>query len=148
MTKNATKLPTKPPAFFDTYAKGMWAVLVPYLSTHSGVKSIDQNLVEMYCTQYGIYRRAYASIKKDGIQSKIYKTVQNSAGEKIGTDFVGFKRNPSTSVYNDALKQLTTLGAQLGLSPKSRAELATLAGPKDSKNAEKTLKEMFGGGTA
>lgn len=121
-------------------------MIVPYLKTHADLDNVDQNLVEMYCTQYGIYRTAYDSIKEDGIQSKIYKTVQNSAGEAIGKDFQGFRRNPSTSIYNDALKQMVSLGAQLGLSPKSRADLAALAAPDDSGDTLVKIRKAFGGG--
>ena len=105
---------------------------VPVLNAQSSVNRIDANLVEMYCSQYGIYRDAYQSIQKDGIQSPIYKTVQNSMGDKIGTDFVGFKRNPATTIYNDALKQLTAVGSELGLSPKSRADLMNLGSGDDT----------------
>jgi len=134
-----------PPAFLNKLAKQMWKVIVPYLTASASLKNVDSNLIEMYCTQYGIYRTAYDSINKDGIQSPIYKTVQNSMGDKIGTDFVGYKRNPATTIYNDALKQLVSLGAQLGLSPKSRVELNDLAAPADDGDAMKDIKKFFGG---
>lgn len=134
-----------PPRFFNKYAKQMWKIIVPYLKANADLLTVDKNLIEMYCTQYGIYRTAYDSINKDGIQSEIWKTVQNSAGEAIGTDFVGYKRNPATTIYNDALKQLVTLGAQLGLSPKSRAELSQISAPANTEDTLASIKELFGG---
>ncbi|WP_333603635.1 phage terminase small subunit P27 family, partial [Lactobacillus acetotolerans] len=83
----------------------------------------DANLIELYCSQYEIYRKAYESIHDKGIQQEITKPIQNAAGKILGEKSMGFKRNPATSVYNDAIKQLTTIGMQLGLSPKSRADL-------------------------
>lgn len=134
-----------PPRFLSKYAKQAWKNVVPYLLAESDLKSVDKSLVEMYCTQYGIYRDAYDSIKKDGIQTPIYKIVQNSVGEKLGTDFGGYKRNPATTIYNDALKQLLALGAQLGLSPKSRAELNQIASTDDSGDSMASIAAMFGG---
>lgn len=144
MTKQ--NISASPPPFLDAYAKQMWRVIVPYLQAQGGVKDVDENLIQMYCTQYGIYRKAYASIKKSGIQTEVFKIVQNSAGKVIGKQSLGFKRNPATSVYNDSLKQLISIGAQLGLSPKSRAELAELAGPKDDTDVVSDIKKAFGGG--
>ncbi|MDU0408124.1 hypothetical protein N42HA_01134 [Lactococcus lactis] len=47
-------------------------------------------------------------------------------GEIIDRQFQGFKRNPMTQIYSDAIKNLTKIGSELGLSPKSRSELMEL----------------------
>lgn len=149
--QNGGQLSPNPPKYLDKIAAAMWRKIVPYLlEKGKDVRRIDSGLVEMYCTQYEVYRKAYKSIKEDGTQQKQEKSVQNNRGEVIAHDFIGFKRNPATSIYNDALKSLTAVGAQLGLSPKSRAELAQMVGDgadKDKVDVQKALKQMLGGGS-
>ena len=79
--------------------------------------------MEQYASQYEIYRNAYKHIQENGEVQAIYKTLQDQTGKKIGRDFVGYKRNPMTQIYDSAVKNLTKLGAELGLSPKSRSDL-------------------------
>nr|WP_262316487.1 phage terminase small subunit P27 family [Lacticaseibacillus parakribbianus] len=148
--QNGGQLSKDPPKYFGRIAAATWRRIVPFLMVQGhDVRRIDQSLVEMYCTQYEIYRKAYESIKKNGAQTEAYRSVQNNRGEVIGKDFLGYKRNPATSIYNDALKQLASVGAQLGLSPKSRAELAELVGstsPSGDVDVGKALKNLLGGG--
>jgi P27 family predicted phage terminase small subunit len=102
--------------------------------------------VELYCTQYEIYRKAYQSIIDDGIQTKIFDSLQDSTGAIVGKDFVGYKRNPATQVYNDSLKQLNAVGEQLGLSPKGRAEMAKIKPPDEGKtDIAEQMKKFLGG---
>ncbi|NVO88941.1 phage terminase small subunit P27 family [Lactobacillus rhamnosus] len=143
--QNNGHLPMRPPNHLGRIASAMWRKVVPFIEEHAPTERIDANLVEMYCTQYEIYRDAYESIKDSGIQTEIYKTIQNAAGEKIGVDFVGYKRNPATSVYNDANKQLIAIGAQLGLSPKSRAEMMQIQPEDDKTDVAAAMKQFLGG---
>lgn len=128
--QNNGHLPANPPAYLGTLAKSCWRKVIPYLESTSRVERIDTALVEQYCTEYELYRIAYEDVGKNGIQSKLFKSVQNSAGEIIGKDFTGFRRNPAVSTMNDALKQLKAIGSQLGLSPKARQELMQIASQK------------------
>lgn len=124
----------------------MWRKVVPFLEAKAPVTRVDTGLVELYCTQYEIYRKAYQSIIDDGIQTKIFDSLQDSTGAIVGKDFVGYKRNPATQVYNDSLKQLNAVGEQLGLSPKGRAELAKIAPPeKDSDDIAAQMQKFLGG---
>lgn len=142
--QNNGKLGQTPPKSLDKTGAAMWRKVVPVLNAAAAFKRIDANLVEVYCSQWSIYRQALKNITKNGIQTPIYKTVQNSAGEKIGTDFVGYKRNPATSVYNDAIKTLGTVGSELGLSPKSRAKIMELASDDDDSGVDlKTEMQKF-----
>jgi P27 family predicted phage terminase small subunit len=142
---NHGKLSRTPPDYLGRQAKIAWRKIVPFLEEQSNVKRPDSNLVEMYATQYEIYRNAYKHIRDHHEVQAIYKTVQNAAGEKIGTDFVGYKRNPMTSIYDSAIKNLAKVGSELGLSPKSRAELMEII-PDEKKNEGSVadqLKEFF-----
>ncbi|MCI1985311.1 MAG: phage terminase small subunit P27 family [Lactobacillus sp.] len=146
--QNGGHLSYDPPAHLGAIAAAMWRKIVPFLEVRgSDVQRIDQNLVEMYCAQYEIYRKAYQSIRDEGAQVTITKSVQNSRGEIIGTDMVAIRRNPATSIFNDAVKQLTAIGGQLGLSPKSRAELADMVGDgsdTDGLDVAKALSRFMG----
>ncbi|WP_125767309.1 phage terminase small subunit P27 family [Lapidilactobacillus wuchangensis] len=134
-------LPKRPPSYLGKIAAAMWRKVVPVLESQSAVQRIDANLVETYCSAYEIYRESYQSIKEDGIQTEIYVSLQNNKGEIVGSEFRGYKKNPATGIFNDASKQLTLIGTQLGLSPKSRAELTNLRGVK-TKNSSGNVKQM------
>lgn len=120
---NDGKLRKDPPDYFGRLAGIAWRKVVDFLEDNKQVIRIDGGLVEMYCTQYEIYRNAYKHVKENGEVQAIYVSVQNAAGEIVGTDFKGYKRNPMTQIYSDSLKNLTNIGKELGLSPKSRQEL-------------------------
>jgi P27 family predicted phage terminase small subunit len=134
--QNGGHLSRRPPDQLGRIAAAMWRKLVPVLEQSGRVERVDAALVEMYCSQYEIYRKAYAHIQGKGQVSEIYRTVVSPTGEVVGKDFVGFKRNPSTLIYSDSLAKLTKVGAELGLSPRSRADLMQIAieddGDKDS----------------
>lgn len=144
--QNDGKLSDRPPKHLGGIAAAMWRRVVPVLETDSPVKRIDTMLVEMYCSQYEIYRTAYDSIKEDGIQTPMYKSLQNSAGEIVGSDFVGYKRNPATNIFTDALKQMTSVGAELGLSPRSRADLMAIRDDDSGVDTAAEIKKLLGGG--
>ncbi|MCX2455633.1 phage terminase small subunit P27 family [Lacticaseibacillus nasuensis] len=142
----SAKTMRKAPKHLGDLAKQMWVIVTTYLDrADAPVQDIDDNLIELYCTQFEIYRTAYESIKKDGIQTEIWKSVQNSAGEVIGKDFQGYRRNPATAIADGALKQLSVVGGQLGLSPKSRAELANLGNSAAAVDVKAALGDLLGG---
>lgn len=135
---NSGKLTRTPPAYLGRQAKVTWRKIVPFLESKSPVKRIDTELVEMYVTQYEIYRNAYKHIQEHHEVTAIYKTLQNAAGEIVGKDFIGYKRNPSTQIYDSAIKNLAKIGAELGLSPKSRAELSKIVDDTDDNSNDKS----------
>ena len=65
-------------------------------------------------------------------------------GKVIGKDFVGWKKNPAVGRLKDATQMLNTIGIQLGLSPKSRAELfKTVQSKKEEGSTVKSIQEFF-----
>lgn len=144
---NGGKLSRTPPAYLGRQAKVVWRRLVPFLEDNTPVKRIDSGLVEQYASRYEIYRNAYKHIQENGEVQAIYKTLQDQTGKKIGRDFVGYKRNPMTQIYDSAVKNLTKLGAELGLSPKSRSDLLklNLDDRKDERSVADRMKEFLGG---
>jgi len=124
---NGGRLSYRAPDYLGDLSSRLWRKVTVFLEENSAVNRIDTNLVEMYCTQYEIYRNSYEHIKKNGEVQAIYKPVQNSDGDIIDKSFQGFRRNPMTNIYSDSIKNLTKIGSELGLSPKSRAELLDIA---------------------
>lgn len=141
--QNDGQLGAKPPAHLSKLAGETWRKIVPFLIDTGRVERIDTSLVELYCTQYDIYRQAYADVCEHGVQSPIYKTVQNQMGEKIGNDFVGYKKNPAVATMKDATNQLTAIGVQLGLSPKGRQELMQIASHEKKDDTISAMKKFF-----
>ena len=144
---NSGRLSYQPPDHLGRTAKQIWRRVVLFLETQKPVERIDQTLVEMYCTQYEIYRNSYEHLKKHGEVQEIYKPVQDMTGEIIDRQFQGFKRNPMTQIYSDAIKNLTKIGSELGLSPKSRSELIELnMQDTNEKSTKDKMKAFFDGG--
>ena len=144
---NDGRLSYQPPDHLGRTAKQIWRRVVLFLETQKPVERIDQTLVEMYCTQYEIYRNSYEHLKKHGEVQEIYKPVQDMTGEIIDRQFQGFKHNPMTQIYSDAIKNLTKIGSELGLSPKSRSELIDLnMQDTNEKSTKDKMKAFFDGG--
>lgn len=141
--QNNGKMSREAPKYFGKLAKECWKRIVPFLESTGRVERIDTSLVEQYCTQYEIYRVAYQDVQKNGIQKPMYKTLQNQMGEKIGKDFVGYKKNPAVMTMKDASNQLNAIGGQLGLSPKARQMLMSLASKSENKTTTEELAEFF-----
>lgn len=141
--QNHGQLSPNPPKYLGSLAARCWRRVVPYLGATKRVERIDTGIVEQYCTAYELYRQAYENVQKNGIQSKLFKSVQNSAGEVIARDFVGFRKNPAVATMNDMLKQLKSLGHQLGLSPSARQELMQIADKGDKGDTLSEMKKFF-----
>ncbi|MBS0950044.1 phage terminase small subunit P27 family [Weissella minor] len=145
---NNGALSYRSPDYFSKQASATWRKVVGYLEANLAVNRIDTYLVEMYCTQYEIYRNAYNHIQENGEVQGIYKSVQDYEGNIIGRDFVGYKRNPMTQIYDSALKNLTKIGSELGLSPKSRSELLEVAKsvPAEEASTAQKMSAFFSNG--
>lgn len=116
---------------------------MPFLEDTKKIQRIDSSLVELYCGQYGIYREAYDDVQKNGIQTKAYKSLQDNLGNIVGKDFVGYKKNPAVGTMKDAINLMSTIGAELGLSPKSRVELFKIVKNNNKKSTAESMKEFF-----
>lgn len=139
--QNSGRLPTDPPNYLGTVARETWRKIVPFLEDTEKVERIDTFLVETYCTNYEIYKKAYEDVKENGIQTEIKKVIQaQGSGEILGEQSMGFKKNPAVATMKDATETLNKIGIQLGLTPKGRAELLTIA---DSSKPEKSTAEMM-----
>lgn len=141
--QNNGHLPATPPHYLGTLASACWRKIVPFLESTGRVERIDVGLVEQYCANYEIYRNAYQDIQDNGIQAKIFTSLQDSSGKIVGKDFVGFRKNPAVATMKDALNQLNSVGVQLGLSPKGRQELMQIASHKKKDDTISAMKKFF-----
>ena len=141
--QNNGHLPATPPHYLGTLAKACWRKIVPFLESTGRVERIDVGLVEQYCANYEIYRNAYQDIQDNGIQAKIFTSLQDSSGKIVGKDFAGFRKNPAVATMKDALNQLNSVGIQLGLSPKSRQELMQIASHKKKHDTISEMNKFF-----
>ena len=140
---NDGRLSYRPPDYLGKQAKTIWRKVVGFLEENSAVNRIDSNLVEMYCTQYEIFRNSYKHIQDNGEVQAIYRSVQDSTGKVLTSDFVGYKRNPMTQIYDSAVKNLTRIGIELGLTPKSRVELLDIAGQDNGNVSDDKLEKSM-----
>lgn len=140
--QNDGRLERRPPDYLGRLAKSCWRKVVPFLESTKRVQRIDAALVEQYCSEYEIYRQAYDDIQNNGIQTKIYTSLQDSSGKIVGKDFTGYRKNPAVGTMNDALKQLKSIGSQLGLSPRAREELMQIASHKKEKSVAEQFKDI------
>ncbi|QBX25327.1 phage terminase, small subunit, putative, P27 family [Streptococcus henryi] len=144
--QNQGHLPYDPPNYLGKIAKETWRKVVPFLESTEKVHRIDSLLVETYCTNYEIYKMAYEDIKENGIQQEITKPIQaQGSGEILGEQSLGFKKNPAVATMKDAVDTLNKIGMQLGLTPKGRAELLTIATEnKDNRSVAEMMKDFLG----
>ncbi|MDU4605716.1 MAG: phage terminase small subunit P27 family, partial [Clostridium perfringens] len=100
---------TPPPSQLNTDGKKMWAFILKELLSQGVLLQTDLEVVTNYCIAYQNRNRACKDVEKYGT------FVENGNG--------GLSKNPAFTVLNEALKQMTTFGALLGLDPSSRQRL-------------------------
>lgn len=98
-----------PPEWLTERAAVMWSMLVPELLREGVLAVTDLHNVEAFCTAYDKWRMAEEEVQRTGI------TVQSSQGSPM--------KNPALTAANEAMRQVVTFGALLGLDPSSRTRL-------------------------
>lgn len=145
-TEDLQPLQTSPPKYMrGTIAGRAWQRITPILRQSTIIKNADRSTVEALCSAIALYRLGFDDVQENGIQTPIYKSVQNNRGEIIDQDFVGFKKNPAVSTMDAAIRQIRSLSAELGLTPTSRASLLSLTADDDDDDGP-TLADVLSGG--
>lgn len=116
-----------PPEWLKGEGRELWALLAPQLCEQKVLKMTDVQNLEAYCSSYGRYRAAENEVELYGI------TVESASGER--------KKNPAITVASEALRQMATFGALLGLDPSSRQRL--FGGKQGS--SDNPFAELLGG---
>ena len=123
-TEDLQPLQMSPPNYMKgTIAGRAWQRITPILRQSTIIKNADRSTVEALCSAIALYRIGFDDVQENGIQTPIYKSVQNNRGEIIDRDFIGFKKNPAVSTMDAAIRQIRSLSSELGLTPTSRAAL-------------------------
>lgn len=140
------KVPNQAPKWLGVYGKHLYPKLATYINKNDAILRADEYLLQQYCSAYDTYRVAYEDIQKHGIQQEIFRQhLSPIDGTVVSKDFLGYKKNPACQIMSDSLKQMSTIGKELGLSPRARSQMMDLNVPKkDEKSAVTSLKEFFG----
>lgn len=99
----------EPPEWLTENATIMWRLVVSELCNAQVLQVTDLHNVEVFCTAYGTWRTAQAEVADKGV------TVEGAMG--------GVIKNPALTAANEAVRQMATFGALLGLDPSSRSRL-------------------------
>lgn len=150
-TKDVDDLTIQAPSYFSNFAKKVWQATIPILKAMEAVKKTDMSIVEAFCLNYEIMVNAYKDIQEHGQIQGIWKTVVLPTGEvlkdengKPKSDFQGYKRNPSTQIFDAATAKIRSLASELGLTPASRASLISALSNQDKDvDIKKAMQEFF-----
>ncbi|WP_330114084.1 phage terminase small subunit P27 family [Pseudomonas sp. JS3066] len=97
------------PEWLAEEAAGMWAMVVPELLAQKLLCITDLHNVEAFCTAYGNWRAAQRLVIEHG------PLMTSAMGSPM--------KNPALTAAKEAMAQMVTFGALLGLDPSSRSRL-------------------------
>ncbi|MFG0501057.1 phage terminase small subunit P27 family [Pseudomonas putida] len=115
-----------PPQWLGEWATEMWETIAPWLTQTGIMTRTDTHNLAAFCAAYDRWRQAEDEVASVGI------TVTDKKGV--------VKKNPACTVINEALRQLASFGAALGLDPASRARLMGSGGQDKPENPFLLLK--------
>ncbi len=98
-----------PPDWMQPLAIQMWQTVVPELLAQHIVCITDLHNVEAFCTAYANWRSAQELVVQHG------PIVESAMGSPM--------KNPALTAAKEAMSQMVTFGAMLGLDPSSRSRL-------------------------
>ena len=100
------------PDHLTPYAVDAWQWLVDVLGTTGVLTMADRNVMTLYCEAYADWRTAKELIEESGL------ILQDDEGRCY--------KNPARVVLNEAVAQMQSLGASLGLNPAARTNLKVI----------------------
>lgn len=110
------------------YAVEQWDTLAPQLCTRGVMTVADLWNLEAFCLAYSTYRLSMA-------EANGQPTIMQDNGT--------LKKNPALSAANEALRQMQSLGAVLGIDPANRTKIIAPNGGKPKENAFGALLEFL-----
>lgn len=99
----------EPPTWMQPLAIQMWETVLPELLAQRIVCITDLHNVEAFCTAYANWRSAQEMVVQHG------PVVTSAMGSPM--------KNPALTAAKEAMSQMVTFGALLGLDPSSRSRL-------------------------
>lgn len=109
----------------DKVAYNEWNRIVPELYKLGLLTTVDQAALELYCSQYSIYRQALKDISNEG--SLTTSNIRN-----------GEKALPQVAIAREAAKTIKALCVEFGLTPSSRSRIS-IPGENPDDEMEKLL---------
>ena len=97
------------PEWLDELARGMWETICPLLCKEKVLAVTDLHNVEAFCSAYSTFRLSVIEISEKGL------VVEGATGGPV--------KNPALTSKNEALRQMASFGAALGLDPAARGRL-------------------------
>jgi P27 family predicted phage terminase small subunit len=94
----------------DRVAFNEWNRVVPELYKLGLLTKIDQSILEVYCSQYAIYRESIRLLSKEGL------TTINARE--------GIKANPHSAIAREAAKIIKAVAIEFGFTPSSRGRIS------------------------
>jgi P27 family predicted phage terminase small subunit len=94
----------------DKIAFNEWNRIVPELYKLGLLTTVDQEALELLCSQYSIYRQAIATIQEEGLTTNNIRD--------------GFKAIPEVAIAREAAKTIKALCVEFGLTPSSRGRIS------------------------
>ncbi len=145
--------PPAAPSWLDTAARNVWRRLAPELHRLGLLTGLDRDLLALYCVELADYIRALKELRR------LPAVVVNGGGRTTTRKRNGdveekttrgqLVPNPWLAVRNHALKNLTRLGSELGLSPAARTRIRVEIEKGDGEDEfTRFLKRKRGGGAA
>ena len=119
----------KRPVWLNGHGRTMWERVLRVWRGTGVLTGADQGALEAYCAAYGRFVAAQAAVDANGL------TLEDRWG--------GMKKNPAVTVLSEAVAQMRSLGAEMGLTPSARAHLA--AAPSDTKDEFEAFKTANAG---
>ncbi len=111
----------------DEIAIEEWDRIVPELYLLDLLTNVDRATLELYCTQYSLYRQAMVDIKENGLISENARH--------------GEKPNPSIAIAREAGKMVKSMAVEFGLTPSARVRLSVPDKPDEEDPLEEMLKD-------
>jgi len=93
----------------DKIAYAEWNRIVPELYKLGLLTTVDRAALELYCSQYSVYRRAMETLNVEGLISKNARK--------------GDKANPAALIAREAAKVIRSIAIEFGLTPSSRCKI-------------------------
>lgn len=126
-----SSLNPSPPDELVGYAKDIYVYIAKSLNEAGLIKQIDQSVVIELCRQMQLAHEAYFEIfggdEPQGIQFKLEKQLQDHMGNVVGTQFLGYQKNPAVTTLNAATTKIKSYCETLGMTPAARASLLAMA---------------------
>ena len=109
----------------DRIAYNEWNRIVPQLYKLGLLTAVDHTALELYCSQYSIYRKAIKEIQTEGLTTNNIRD--------------GFKALPEVAIAREAAKTIKSLCIEFGLTPSSRSRISLPGESRDEDLMENLL---------